>query len=181
MNRRNSQTGEDSSTRKNNPVTTGRRLLVVDDDASIRQMLRRILTDEGYIVGEAANGAEALETAVQAQFDLMLLDLNMPIKNGWDTFERLTTENPFLPVIIITARPNQLFTAVGAGVAALMEKPLDFPKLLQTISVLLAEPREVHLARMAGKRAEFYYQPAEQMGQSDENLRSHHKMASKQL
>lgn len=139
-------------------------ILVADDDASIRQMLGRILTSEGYVVHEAANGVEALAMAASVPCDLILLDLNMPVKNGWDTFERLTTANPFLPVIIITARPNQKFTALSAGVGALMEKPLDFPKLLQTISVLLAEAPEVHLARMAGKRAEFYYQPSDRKG-----------------
>jgi len=156
-------------------TATPKRILVVDDDTSVRQMLGRILTDEGYRVTEAANGAQALEIAAKERFDLMLLDLNMPVKNGWDTFERLTTQNPSLPVILITARPNQVFTALGAGVGALMEKPLDFPKLLQTISVLLAESPEVHLARMAGRRAEFYYQPAEQEGDSHENRRSHHQ------
>ena len=97
-------------------------------------------------------GAETL-------FDLVLLDLNMPGKSGWDTFERLTTENPLLAIIIITARPNQLFTAVGAGVGALLEKPLDFPKLLETVTRLLAEPEESRLERIAGKPAEFHYLP----------------------
>ena len=138
-----------------------KRILVVDDDLAVRQMLGRILTSEGYLVGEACNGAEALEIAAKEEFHLMLLDLNMPIKNGWDTFTQLTTENPLLRVIIITARPNELFTALGAGVGALMEKPLDFTKLLQTISSLLAEDPEVQFARIAGKLAEFYYQPSE--------------------
>jgi DNA-binding response OmpR family regulator len=88
---------------------------------------------------------------------LVLLDLNLPGKNGWDTFERLSTENPSLAVIIITARSNQLFTATGAGVGALLEKPLDFPILLQTIRRLLAEPVESRLARMAGKPADLHY------------------------
>lgn len=65
--------------------------------------------------------------------DLVLLDLNMPIKNGWDAFEQLTSENPMLAVIVITARPNQLFTAQGFGVSGLLEKPLDFPTLLESV------------------------------------------------
>jgi DNA-binding response OmpR family regulator len=86
--------------------------------------------------------------------------LNLPKRNGWDTFESLTRQNPRLPVIIITARPNQLFPALAAGVGALMEKPLDFPKLLQTIRNLLAEPAEARLARLVGKPGEFHYMPA---------------------
>ena len=60
---------------------------------------------------------------------------------------------PSLPVVVITARPNQLFTALAAGVGALVEKPLHIPKLLQTISRLLRESVEPRLARLAGKVA----------------------------
>ncbi len=87
----------------------------------------------------------------------VLLDLNMPRKNGWDTFERLSAEHPLVPVILITARPNQLFTAVEAGVGALLEKPLDIPILLQTITRLLAESVERRLARLAGRDVPFRY------------------------
>jgi hypothetical protein len=62
-------------------------------------------------------------------------------------------------VIIITARPNQLFPALAAGAGALMEKPLDLPKLLRTMRDLMAEPAEARLARTAGGRAEFHYLP----------------------
>lgn len=133
------------------------RILVVDDDSSVREMLTRVLVGEGYLAWAAANGTAALEIVAAAKVDLVLLDLNLPGKSGWDTFERLTAENPRLAVIIITARSNQLFTALGAGVGALLEKPLDFPKLLQTISRLLAEPAESRLARMAGNPADFHY------------------------
>jgi DNA-binding response OmpR family regulator len=133
------------------------KIMLVDDDAGIREMLSRILTEEGYLVLPAANGQEALELAAAAPMDLVLLDLNLPVKNGWDTFERLTNENPLLPVIIITARSNQLMTALAAGAGALMEKPLDFPKLLHTIRALLDEPAETRLARIAGRPADFHY------------------------
>ncbi len=169
--------GEAGAKKRGEP--DAKRILVVDDDASVRLMLGQLLSEEGYGVGEAANGEEALVVAAKEHFDLMLLDLNMPVKNGWDTFERLTSVNPYLPVVIITARPNQVFTALGAGVGGLLEKPLDFPKLLQTIRVLLAEPPEVHLARMAGRRAEFYYEPAGERGRSDEENRAHRKVAGR--
>jgi DNA-binding response OmpR family regulator len=135
------------------------RLLVVDDDASVREMLARVLFGEGYLVQMAANGTQALEMAADGPFDLVLLDLTMPGKNGWETFAKLRAENPLLAVIIITARPNQFFTAVGAGVGALLEKPLDFPKLLETVSSLLAESAQARLARVAGQSAEFHYLP----------------------
>src|SRR5205823_2400909 len=105
------------------------------------------------------NGRNALEMVASKPVDLVMLDLNMPVQDGWRTFESLTRDYPLLPIIIITAKPNQLFPALAAGVGALMEKPLDFPKLLQTIHDLLNEPAEARLARVAGKLAQFRYIP----------------------
>jgi len=122
-------------------------------------MLQRVLEDEGYLVISAADGPQALAVAATEAPDLVLLDLNLPVQSGWETFERLTAEKPSLAVIIITARPNQLFPALASGAGALMEKPLDLPKLLRTIHELLAEPVEARVARLAGARAEFHYLP----------------------
>ncbi len=136
-----------------------KKILLVDDDPGVRYMLDRLLTDENYQVIPVANGVEALRANASSSPDLVLLDLNLPVKNGWDTFEQLTTHDPLLPVIIITARPNQIFPALASGVGALMEKPLDLPKLLRTIRHLLEEPAEARLARLAGQPAEFHYLP----------------------
>ena len=137
--------------------TMKRKLLLVDDDPAVREMLGRILTEEGYAVLPAADGQAALDLSAATAVDLVLLDLNLPVKNGWDTFERLSTDNPLVPIVIITARPNQLFPALASGVGALMEKPLDLPKLLEIIRSLLDEPAEKRLARIAGRPAEFRY------------------------
>ena len=137
-----------------------KKILLVDDDRAVSESVAEVLVAENYIVLPAANGEEALHMAAATRFDLVLLDLNMPVKNGWDTFERLTAENPLLPIIIVTARPNQLFAALAAGVGALIEKPLDFPRLLKTIRDLLAEPPKLRLARLTGRPAEFHYFPA---------------------
>ena len=135
-------------------------ILLVDDDASVRQTVGRVLREEGYRVLDAADGLEALGIAETHPIDLVLLDLAMPRQGGWDTFEGLTTRNPFLAVIIITARPNQLFTSVGAGVGALLEKPLDFPTLLRTVEAVLAESSEMRLARLTGRHTDFRYRPS---------------------
>jgi DNA-binding response OmpR family regulator len=140
-------------------ISRGKRILLVDDEASVREMVGRVLMGEGFNVLLAGDGPEALRVAAANPIDLVLLDLNMPGLSGWDTFEKLTRENPFLAVIIITARPNQLFTAVGAGVGALLEKPLDFPTLLETVRTLLAESDEMRLARLTGERGAIHYQP----------------------
>jgi len=136
------------------------KVLLVDDDPTVRDALANVLCGEGYEVVSAANGVEAIELAQQGSMDLVLLDLNMPKKNGWDTFEILSRRKPWVPFIIITARPNQLFSALASGAAALMEKPLEFDRLLQTMHDLLAEPMEARIARLAGKPAEFHYLPA---------------------
>ena len=136
------------------------KILLVDDDPVVRDAVANVLTLEGYEVVPASNGVEAIELAQQGSMDLVLLDLNMPKKNGWDTFEILSRRKPWVPFIIITARPNQLFSALAAGAGALMEKPLEFERLLQTIRDLLGEPMAARIARLAGKPAEFHYLPA---------------------
>ena len=148
-------------TAQNSSVCPSRKaLLIVDDDPSVREMIRRVLADEGYLTLTASNGAEALGVAASNHVDLVLLDLNMPGQGGWDTFEKLTAKDPLLAVIIITAKPNQLFTSLGAGVGALLEKPLDYPILLQTIAALLAESDELRLARLTGRQSRLHYVPS---------------------
>src|ERR1019366_9439889 len=107
-----------------------KQILVVDDDPSVRTMLKWVLVGEGYRVRSAADGATALQVADTAPPDLVLLDVKLPKENGWDVFRRLTRRWPSLPVVIITARPNQLFTALAAGGGMLLEKPLHIPKML---------------------------------------------------
>jgi CheY-like chemotaxis protein len=136
------------------------RILVVDDDSAVCNSLKDVLLSEGYLVATAANGQQALDLVSRSSVDLVLLDLNMPVKNGWDTFEHLTRAHPLIPIIIATARPNQLFTAISAGVGALLEKPMDIPVLIRTIEKLLAETAEQRLARLAGQETDFHYKAA---------------------
>lgn len=151
---------DDSTNAADNARLAKSRILVVDDDTSVREMLTRVLIGEGYLVWSAADGAAALEMAAAKKIDLVLFDLNLPGKSGWQIFQKFMVANPLLTVIVITARSNQLFTALGVGVAALLEKPFNFPNLLQTIGRLLAEPVESRRARMAGQTAGSHYQQA---------------------
>jgi CheY-like chemotaxis protein len=115
-------------------------ILIVDDDSSVRLMLARVLSNEGYGVLTAANGVDALGLAETLSVDLVLLDLNMPDTNGWVVLKQLDAKNMAPSVIIITAMPNQQAAARAAGVAMVLEKPLDFPRLIQTVSQILAKP-----------------------------------------
>ncbi len=135
-------------------------ILLVDDDAAVRHLVGRVLREEGYTALDAASGSEAVAIAATEPIDLVLLDLNLPGESGWDVLERLTTCHSGVAVIVITARSNQLFTSLGAGVGALLGKPLDFPTLLDTVRALLAEPVESRRARLDGHLAGFRYHPS---------------------
>ena len=83
------------------------RALIIDDDASVRESIGKVLKGAGYEVTTAADGEEAVTQFVPGQVDLVLLDLNLPARGGWDVFERLTTQHPTMPLIIITGMPDQ--------------------------------------------------------------------------
>lgn len=134
-------------------------VLVVDEDASVREALRRVLEDVGYKVALAANSQEAVEQFESRQVDLLLLDIALPARNGWDIFERITNEAPALPIIITTRQANQHDLAVAAGFGTLMEKPPDVTELLKTMQELLAEPIEVRLRRLCGDVQDARHEP----------------------
>ncbi len=137
-----------------------KRILLIEDDHVVRESLTRVLTMEGYAVFAVPSGEEGVRLAAATWIDAVLLDLNLPGQGGWEVYAELTHREPLLPIIITTARPNQLLPSVAAGVGALMEKPLDFPMLLSTLRDLLAEAPQERLARLVGEPSEFYYLPA---------------------
>jgi DNA-binding response OmpR family regulator len=114
-------------------------ILLADDDAAIRQTLSQVLIQERYEVVLASTGREAAEKFISHLPDLVLLDIGMPDHDGWDTFSLMNQTHPEVPVIIITARPDQERYAASSRVAALMEKPLDLPLLLSSIRDLLID------------------------------------------
>jgi DNA-binding NtrC family response regulator len=129
-----------------------KRILLVDDERSIRESLSKILRAEDYEIVLAENGQEAIEKHGAERIDLLILDLNMPVKSGPATLEWVIEINPLLPVVIITGRSNQRALAETAGADSLMEKPLDVPLLLQTIREFMDEPMESRTQR-ASRRA----------------------------
>ena len=132
---------------ESDPVSQ-KRVLVADDDAVVRGSLGAVLESEGFVVDEACNGIEAVTRAINHSPDLILLDLNMPHWDGWTAFSQLDRVTPLLPVIVITARPNQYEKAVRLGVDAFMEKPLNFPILLRAIKRLTTEDENRHVRRI---------------------------------
>jgi DNA-binding response OmpR family regulator len=129
-----------------------KKILVVDDDPQIRESLRKELRAAGYEVALAASARQGIETFEAERIDLLLLDLNLPDQSGRDVIGLLTALNPFVPIII-----DDL--AADAGVSALIEKPLNVPRLLETVKELLAGSPEAQLQRLAGLCPDARYVP----------------------
>lgn len=136
-----------------------KRILVVDDEPAIRESLSKILQAENYEVLLAENGQAAIERHGAQRIDVLVLDLNMPTKNGWATLQWLTQINPLLPVVILTGCSDQAALAQIAGADALMEKPLNVPLLLETIREWMEEPLENRAARASNRGAGFRHMP----------------------
>jgi DNA-binding response OmpR family regulator len=127
------------------------RILIADDDALVRGSLAAVLESESFVVDEAQDGVEAVTRAIEHTPDLILLDLNMPRWDGWTAFSQLDRVTPLLPVIVITARPNQYTKAVKLGVDAFMEKPLNIPILVRAITRLTSEDKKRHERRITNR------------------------------
>jgi CheY-like chemotaxis protein len=137
--------------RPNAGQTIHNRILIADDDALVRGSLAAVLESEGFVVDEAQNGIEAVTRAIEHKPDLVLLDLNMPHCDGWTAFNQLDRITPLIPVVVITARPNQYQKAVQLGVDAFMEKPLNMTVLLRAIKHLTSEEECRHVRRITNR------------------------------
>lgn len=126
-----------------------RRILIVDDDPSVRSALAELLTGEGYDVLTAPDGRTAYFRFRADPPDLVLLDLTLPQTDGWRVFDEMEHFRPFVPCIVITARPGQGELADEVGIDALLEKPLEVEELLTTIQHLFSESEYDRVARLA--------------------------------
>ncbi len=110
-------------------------ILVVDDERSIRRTLREIFEYEEYAVEEAEDGEDALAKARRNRYDLVLLDIKMPKRDGLEVLQTLTAEQPEVPVVMISGH-GTIETAVEAtklGAYDFIEKPPDLNRLLLTV------------------------------------------------
>jgi DNA-binding NtrC family response regulator len=124
-----------------------KRILLADDDGSVRDSLKKVLQEAGYEVICAIDGEDAERKATQP-IDLLLLDLDMPGQNGWNVFGVINSQNPLLPVVIISGLINQANADLMPGVSAFLEKPIEVPVLLKTIQDLLEESVQVRLRKI---------------------------------
>jgi two-component system chemotaxis response regulator CheY len=116
--------------------TEGRsaRVLVVDDDKGIREFVRTVLSDEGYDVAEATDGQQALDRVAQRRPDVILLDMRMPVMDGWE-FARTYREQPgpHAPIVIVTAALDVAKDAKEIGADGFLAKPFQLDDLLQLV------------------------------------------------
>ena len=116
----------------------GDRILVVDDDESIRQIVRLCLSDEGYRVTEAANGEAALAVLDEFQPELILLDLRMPVMDGWEFARRYRLmPGPHAPIVAFVAALNAAQECADLDTAAILSKPFDLDELLVAVRTQL--------------------------------------------
>jgi CheY-like chemotaxis protein len=121
-----------------------RPILVVDDDAAVRRLLVWALTDEGYSVLEAPDGAVALARVREAAPSLILLDMRMPGLDGWAFARRYHAQpGPHAPIVCVTAAADAAAVAArGAhiGAVASFSKPFDLEALLAVVGRYVPPP-----------------------------------------
>jgi two-component system alkaline phosphatase synthesis response regulator PhoP len=119
------------------------RILLVDDEPGLRRTLSDRLRKEGYAVDTAANGDAALETARKGQYDLIILDLNLPAKDGLQVCQELRREGRHVAVLMLTARDSiaDKITGLRSGADDYMTKPFESAELVARIEALLRRTR----------------------------------------
>jgi CheY-like chemotaxis protein len=116
-------------------------ILVVDDDEAIREFVSMALSDEGYVIQTAQDGASALVLADQAQPSLILLDMRMPVMDGWafvSSYRAVAapanqTSNGTAPIVIMSAATDASAYAKQVKADAYLAKPFDIDQLLRTV------------------------------------------------
>jgi two-component system phosphate regulon response regulator OmpR len=119
-------------------------ILVVDDDDRIRALLKRFLTDNGFRVSTAKDGAEARDLLGSVEFDLLILDVMMPGMSGFDLTEKIRAASN-VPIMLLTARglPEDRIEGLERGADDYLSKPFEPRELVLRISALLRRSRPI--------------------------------------
>lgn len=116
-----------------------KRVLLVEDEERIARFIEKGLLKYGYAPTVVTDGRQALEQVERESYDIILLDLGLPIINGWAVLQTLRGQGLTLPIIVITALVDQGDRALGAGANDFISKPFPFSELLRAIERNLTE------------------------------------------
>jgi CheY-like chemotaxis protein len=120
------------------PARSPERVLIAEDDDGVRMLINTVLKRNGYAVDLVRNGAEAIERIAAFDYQAILLDLNMPMANGFEVISYLEVTSPDRlaeRVIVLTAVSNsQLRKLDGKPVFRILRKPFDLDELLSTVA-----------------------------------------------
>ncbi|TMV52193.1 response regulator transcription factor [Paenibacillus mesophilus] len=121
------------------------KILIVDDDLAIRKLIKAFLQQEGFATFEAANGQEALDVLGNVKIDLIVLDIMMPVMDGWD-FCRDLKKTMDVPIIMVTAKGEiaERLKGFQLGTDDYMVKPFDPMELVMRVKALLKRYRIEH-------------------------------------
>jgi CheY-like chemotaxis protein len=111
-------------------------VLVVDDDDAIRRLVSRVLARHQYETAEAVDGQDALEKLRMRPYDVLVLDLMMPVMNGFEVIRYITAnDDAGMPCVIVlsAAGTRDLADAAAMGVHAVIHKPFDLPVLITAV------------------------------------------------
>ena len=119
----------------------GTAILVVDDDRGNCAVVSKLLGDLGYLVDVAYDGLSALEMAESKDYQLAVLDYQMPGMDGIELFARIQRIHPELPGVLLTAYPtiNTVFPAIGVGIERVLAKPVDSQELVPLVESLVGK------------------------------------------
>lgn len=109
------------------------RILVVDDEPHIRATVSAMLQTEGYAVDEAANGADALHAVEHRAPDVILLDMRMPVLDGWGFARELRRRGHRTPIVVMTAARDAARWAGEIAAATFVAKPFGFDDLITAV------------------------------------------------
>ncbi len=117
------------------------RILVVDDNRDILDLVQRVLMTYGYEVVIARDGMEALQQETTSQPDLVVLDVNLPMLDGWEVCRRIKARRA-VPILLLTVRAERadIERSREAGADDHLPKPFDITEFLGRIKKLLARP-----------------------------------------
>ena len=122
------------------------KILLVEDNELNRDMLKRRLERRGHEVSIAVDGAEGVEKATGERPDIILMDLNLPVLDGWEATRKIKAneETSGIPIIALTvhAMAGDQKKAIEAGCDDYDTKPVELPRLLEKIGALLGETTE---------------------------------------